>query len=115
MPTDAAQLIADLDAHPKACGMLGLRFGLGCAGTPMVSNSCISLLENDTEPWNSEFSRWLTGACVEKCDELGIVLDQEETEFRMWYWFNRNTLRSDPHAYDTRLGAALAALERHDG
>ena len=109
MPTDAAQLIADLDAHPKACGMLGLRFGLGCAGTPMVSNSCISLLENDTEPWNSEFNRWLTGACVEKHIELGIMLPEQQASEWDIHDANGNTFR-----YPTFLAAALAALERHD-
>lgn len=108
MPTDAAQLIADLDAHPKACGMLGLRFGLGCAGTPMVSNSCISLLENDTEPWNSEFSRWLTGACVEKHHELDIDLPVKCRSNGETYYAINDGNETRHHTF---LGALLSVLE----
>ena len=118
MPSDAAALIAQLREHPKVCAMFGIAIEPSIYGPPdeavTVERGKFAFGGKSFDEPIRTFRRWLTGACVEKCDELGIVLDQEETEFRMWYWFNRNTLRSDQHAYDTRLGAALAALESHD-
>lgn len=105
----AAEIIELLRTHPQACRMLGIVLSefIYWGYKPDY------LYENTPDRLAYEFRHRLTGACVEKCDELGIVVDQESTEFRMWYWFSERTLRSDPHAYDTRLHAMLAGLEAH--
>lgn len=108
----AAALIAILRENPGACWMLGIQ-------THSTDNSVdcwkdeIKLRPRYLTNHVNRFRRWLTGAAVEKCDELGIFIDQEKTMELAWYWVNRRTTLSDPRQYPTRLHAALAALEQH--
>ena len=80
----------------------------------MVVTQCISLLENDAAPWAADFRRWLTGACVEKCEELGIDVVRANSSGSEWYFGPRNRcIESDVQLYPTFLHAATAAIEAH--
>lgn len=78
MPADltAAQLIALLREHPLTCGALKLK-ATGSFGNveDIRINSDggrVAIYGDDAKEFAVDFRRWLTGALVEKCDELGI-------------------------------------------
>ncbi len=57
--------------------------------------------------------QFITGACVEKCDELGLQVHREVGGDGGWYWFDGETLDIDETTYPTRLATMLAAIEKH--
>jgi len=109
MPSDAAALIETLRAHPKACGMIDLR--VADDGSRAFSTDIYDVWRDDPPHCVSGFRRWLVGACVEKCDELGIELPARCRESKQWL---RVTGQFSYEVYPTFLAAMLAALERHD-
>ena len=117
MPADltATQLIALLREHPGACGMLGLT--TNSVGTiedvrVVAEGGRISLYGDDAICFAVDFGCWLTGAAVEKCDELWIVPVHTA---HGWMIEGNYGLKGEPKLvyYPTRLHAALAALEQH--
>lgn len=101
----ASDLIALLKACPRACEMIGIIFKEGGRVASHAQCSIDSFV--DVKGYRTAcFRRWLIGACVEKCDDLGIDVQAQCT--RTFMWSRGMTTRT---GFATRLEAALAALE----
>lgn len=102
----APELIALLREHPGVCGMLGITFD-----GPLVDSPYKAWMSRYM-PEFLQFGTWLTGAAVEKCDELWIVPVHTA---HGWMIEGNYGLKGEPKLvyYPTRLHAALAALEQH--
>lgn len=114
MPADltAAELIALLREHPGCCGALGLRIQRRLAYLPHVDfvrcdENYIDCDEDASKASAAKFRRWLNGAAVEKCDELGVIVGPS-VENGVTVWHN-----GTGNGYATRLHALLAGLEAH--
>ena len=117
MPADltAAEIIALLRERPGCCGVLGIQ------GMELASLWAFSTLSFDMTVWANghidsatRFRRWLTGACVEKCEALGIDVVRANSSGSEWYFGPRNRcIESDVQLYPTFLHAATAAIEAH--
>jgi len=119
----APQLIALLREHPGACGMLGLT--TNSVGTiedvrVVAEGGRISLYGDDAICFAVDFGCWLTGAAVEKCDELDIEIVRYADGFGTIERQHVVATTGDighrmviGKKHPTRLHAALAALEQH--
>lgn len=116
----AADLIAKLRAHPKACGEFGIiclpeAFAIGLAGVVVQRESTLWVDATDNIDGKNaiRFITWLHGALLLKCDELGLwpqpMLDEPG------YHITRTNVLTPQSAsiavYPTVLDAMLAGIE----
>lgn len=106
----AADLIALLREHPGACGMLGIETAGRSAGS---YGNDVFLFPDDDDDALEVFRRWLVGAAVEKCDELGIEIAMDRFGGYIAFSGYEEERVEYGKKHPTRLHAALAALERH--
>lgn len=108
----AAEIIALLRERPGCCELIELR--LAEDGSRAFSTEFNELWADDNAHCAMGFRRWLTGACVEKCEELGIDVVRANSSGSEWYFGPRNRcIESDVQLYPTFLHAATAAIEAH--
>lgn len=123
MPSDAAALIAQLREHPRACGMLRVCVAV-VFGRDVVRFRDLTLMSDATPEDSDHFAMGvcaITGASQKKCDELGIEIVRYADGFGTIERQNVVATTGDighrmviGKKHETRLAAALAALERHD-
>lgn len=122
MPADltAAEIIALLRERQWCCKSLDITVTISdiveqAASADGVATWRYPSIENaDVSVKATRFRRWLTGACVEKLDELGIDVVRANSSGSEWYFGPRNRcIESDVQLYPTFLHAATAAIEAH--
>jgi hypothetical protein len=106
----AAELIALLKSHPKACGRLGIT-NENNANQVFTHAENVGIYINTWDPREpSRFLNWLTGAATHWCDEHGVGqpwITKNKT-FRVRGHFGES---GDMRVYRTRSHALLAAIE----
>ena len=121
MPADltAAEIIALLRERPGCCGRLSIHMELAniepvTDARVAITGGRVTLYGDDDRFDTAVFREWLTGACVEKCEELGIDVVRANSSGSEWYFGPRNRcIESDVQLYPTFLHAATAAIEAH--
>jgi hypothetical protein len=93
----ATVIIELLLKHPRACGLLDCEYQEFQFGTFRMADGFLYLMRRSSFAETDFCVTWLTGAAVEKCDELGIIVGPStENGVRVWH-----------------LHASLAGLEAH--
>lgn len=116
----ATEIIELLRRHPQACGVLQIHMehaDINPTTDARVAAPGGRVVLYGDDDWSdtSVFREWLTGACVEWCDERGITTEMG----RDGYWqYDQPTTgpmlsRHPGTGYATRLHALLAGLEAH--
>jgi len=123
MPADltAPELIALLREHPGACVSIDVFVvGSGANELAMARRDGINLFGDSGPDPSVRFRRWLTGAAVEKCDEMDIEIVRYADGFGTIerHVFKPTTFGGGTgikigKKHPTRLRAALAAIEAH--
>lgn len=108
----AADLIALLRSHPKACGALGI-----IARTPWGDKHWVDcqsrLMDLHTKDHGAPllaFAEWLTGAATLKADEMGIDINETRHGWIVTTG-HESEQRTLTKLLPTRLHATLAAIE----